>query len=71
MPGVRVLEAGVMGAGAALGGDWGVEALGRLALEKEPVRGVELESPVVAVLVLLVEALLPPVHLGSVERHWE
>ena len=48
-----------------------MEALGRLELEKEPVRGVELESPVVAVLVLLVEALLPPVHLGSVERHWE
>lgn len=71
MPGVRGLEAGVMGAGAAFGGDWGVEALGRMALEKEPVRGAGLVDPVEAESVLLVEGLLQPVHLGSVERHWE
>lgn len=48
-----------------------MEALGRLELEKEPVRGAGLVDPVEAELMLLVEALLQPVHLGSVERHWE
>ncbi len=49
----------------------GAAALGRLALEKEPVRGAGLGELVEAELVLRVEGLLQPVHLGSVERHWE
>lgn len=59
---VRELVAGVMGARLT-----GAAALGRLAEEKEPVRGAGLGDAVEGGLVLL----LQPVHLGSVERHWE